>query len=88
MGKVWKRHNKEEKEINGYSKLIKKPLEQLTEEEFDYMRKVLKVRLNYIRENTPEGTSFLAEWHIWRDINLSELILNEEFPDLKWDAFR
>ena len=48
----------EEKEINGYSKLIKKPLEQLTEEEFDYMRKVLKVRLNYIRENTPEGTSF------------------------------
>lgn len=82
---IWEKYGKgiiEEKEINGYSKLIKKPLEQLTEEEFDYMRKVLKVRLNYIRENTPEGTSFLAEWHIWRDIRLSELILNEEFPDL------
>lgn len=82
---IWEKYGKgiiEEKEINGYSKLIKKPLEQLTEEEFDYMRKVLKVRLNYIRENTPEGTSFLAEWHIWKDIRLSELILNEEFPDL------
>lgn len=88
---IWESYGKgmvEEQEINGYSKLVKKHLEHLNATEFEYMLNVLKIRLKYISENASKETAFLEQWHVWRELSLTEVVLNEDFPYLGASYFR